>query len=133
MTFKRRVLAFLSRKPFIIIPLAITLWTMLTQEEEDKPLDALAAYKSVAKPTFAFNGVCGPHCDDLILHAPGECKVCDYYPTLQQLLVDLRVNYTGGRKAGFATSFAERRRPLHCVYAWEGNRTSVTDSECTIG
>lgn len=36
-----------------------------------------------------------PHCDAMILHAPGKCLVCDYYPNRQQDRVDSNTNFTG--------------------------------------
>lgn len=36
-----------------------------------------------------------PHCDDRILHAPGECSVCDLYPVKQKGRVAARIAFTG--------------------------------------
>jgi len=36
-----------------------------------------------------------PHCDQRILHAPGECWACDMYPDWQALREKWGVAYTG--------------------------------------
>jgi hypothetical protein len=36
-----------------------------------------------------------PHCDQRILHAPGECKYCDMSPEWQELRVTWAIAFTG--------------------------------------
>ena len=36
-----------------------------------------------------------PHCDQRILHAPGECEVCDLHPIWQDLRIAWGVAFTG--------------------------------------
>ncbi len=36
-----------------------------------------------------------PHCDQSVLHAPGECKYCDSYPEWQALRVVWGIAFTG--------------------------------------
>lgn len=36
-----------------------------------------------------------PHCDARVLHAPGECAVCDHYPEKQQERRDIGIAFTG--------------------------------------
>jgi hypothetical protein len=36
-----------------------------------------------------------PHCDQRILHAPGECEYCDMAPEWQQLRIDWGICFTG--------------------------------------
>lgn len=36
-----------------------------------------------------------PHCDERVLHAPGECRYCDIYPEWQQLRKLWGIAYTG--------------------------------------
>lgn len=36
-----------------------------------------------------------PHCDSRILHAPGECEVCDMHPEWQALRLVWRIAFTG--------------------------------------
>jgi hypothetical protein len=65
-----------------------------------------------------------PHCDSLVLHAPGECQVCDLYPTAQAKRIKDRINFTGQRVKGRTKCPSERRRPLSDINAWGGNRPS---------
>lgn len=60
-----------------------------------------------------------PHCDDLVLHAPGECKYCDHYPDRQAERVSSGVNFTG-----HGPDPASGRRPLEIINRWPGNRVS---------
>lgn len=41
------------------------------------------------------SGGTSPHCDGDILHAPGECAVCDLYPLTQRNRMRSRVAFTG--------------------------------------
>lgn len=36
-----------------------------------------------------------PHCDQAILHAPGECEYCDLRPDWQEYREAARINFTG--------------------------------------
>lgn len=36
-----------------------------------------------------------PHCDSRILHAPGECEVCDHFPGWQDLRMLWGIAFTG--------------------------------------
>ena len=36
-----------------------------------------------------------PHCDNKILHAPGECEVCDKYSDWQEARKNMGINFTG--------------------------------------
>ncbi len=57
-----------------------------------------------------------PHCDSLVLHAPGECVYCDMYPDAQaKRLVD-GVNFTG-----HGEDPASAVRPLEIINRWGGN------------
>ena len=44
-----------------------------------------------------------PHCDQRILHAPGECDYCDECPEWQQLRLDWGICFTGHEPDGFNT------------------------------
>ena len=44
-------------------------------------------------PTF-------PHCDQRVLHAPGECQYCDMCPEWQQLRVAWGIAFTGHAPRG---------------------------------
>lgn len=67
-----------------------------------------------------------PHCDDLVLHAPGECEFCDLYPRRQRDRQRARVRFTG-ELVGFypyetEPCPSEKLRPLDVIEAWPGNR-----------
>lgn len=36
-----------------------------------------------------------PHCDQRVLHAPGECQYCDHYPEWQELRTYWGIAFTG--------------------------------------
>lgn len=74
-----------------------------------------------------------PHCDSRILHAPGECSVCDVYPKWQELRYYWGIAFTGYTPEG-------TELPCPADYArgdshaqWHGNRASkrlgTNDSE----
>ena len=62
-----------------------------------------------------------PHCDQRILHAPGQCVYCDQFGPLQEARLDQRVNFTGEYREGFSQCPAERERPLETINRWYGN------------
>lgn len=44
-----------------------------------------------------------PHCDQRILHAPGECRYCDEHPEWQALRRAWGINFTGHDEPGTIT------------------------------
>ncbi len=69
-----------------------------------------------------------PHCDSLVLHAPGACVYCDHYPERQKQRIRDRINFTGCSTPGWEKCPAERRRPLATVNRWGGN-VAVTEAQ----
>lgn len=63
-----------------------------------------------------------PHCDSLILHAPGECKFCDVYPSWQQGRMQGRVNFTNHHDSDLAECPSTWRRDDETRDRWPGNR-----------
>lgn len=63
-----------------------------------------------------------PHCDSLVLHAPGECAFCDDYPEKQARRMYGRVNFTGHHDPNKSPCPAEARRSLDHIERWVGNR-----------
>lgn len=62
-----------------------------------------------------------PHCDPRILHAPGECNICDKYPSLQKARRKMMINFTGQNEPNFGPCPADATRPgTHSL--WPGNR-----------
>lgn len=62
-----------------------------------------------------------PHCDDLVLHAPGECRFCDHFPARQQERVDAGINFTGQHDPDKDPCMSEVNRPLEKINRWPGN------------
>ncbi|HET6372995.1 MAG TPA: hypothetical protein VFG76_06795 [Candidatus Polarisedimenticolia bacterium] len=63
-----------------------------------------------------------PHCDALVLHAPGACPYCDRHPDWQQLRQMWGINFTGEHDSSKIACPAERRRSLDTINRWPGNR-----------
>lgn len=64
-----------------------------------------------------------PHCDEWVLHAPGECIHCDKYPKRQELRNTYGINFTGDTTEPprpWACP-AEMARPLEKIELWYGN------------
>ncbi len=72
-----------------------------------------------------------PHCDDLILHAPGKCWACDLYPKRQQLRLDLLIAFTGEgwEHTNLRPCPAEASRPLEKIERWGGNVARTTEQQ----
>lgn len=66
-----------------------------------------------------------PHCDQMILHGPGECTYCDYYPDWQNLRVSWGIAFTGheiGINGSVVPCPADVARPDGAHQMWGGNR-----------
>lgn len=64
-----------------------------------------------------------PHCDQRILHAPGECEFCDHYPEWQAIREAWGIMFTGYEpEAGELPCPADYARPRVIHDAWGGNR-----------
>jgi hypothetical protein len=68
-----------------------------------------------------------PHCDQRILHAPGECEFCDCHPDWQELRQFWGIAYTGYEPE-------EKELPCPAEYArgeavnyWPGNRPHLEE------
>jgi hypothetical protein len=67
-----------------------------------------------------------PHCDRLVLHAPGECSYCDAHPDWQELRILWGINFTGKNEPDKALCPAERRRSVRMINQWPGNTPRPT-------
>jgi len=64
-----------------------------------------------------------PHCDNAVLHAPGECVYCDAYPAWQRYRQVARIAFTGHEPIENETMCpSEVRRPVEVIQQWNGNR-----------
>lgn len=80
-------------------------------------------------PQTAFGGVpweqsgSAPHCDQRVLHAPGECESCDLFPNWQQARIVQGVAFTGREPVdGEVFDPASLFRTAEQINAWPGNR-----------
>lgn len=62
-----------------------------------------------------------PHCDQRVLHAPGECEYCDDRPDWQQLRHLWMINFTGHHEIGKQPCPAEAARGMASINSWGGN------------
>lgn len=64
-----------------------------------------------------------PHCDQRILHAPGECDHCDKHPDWQALRQLWGIAFTGYQPEGKELPDpATAARGIECVNTWTGNQ-----------
>lgn len=77
-----------------------------------------------------------PHCDQRVLHAPGECKFCDDCSLLQFVRHAWGINFTGHHQietdngTAMLPCPAEVSRPLDLINRWGGN-TARTVAQVT--
>ena len=62
-----------------------------------------------------------PHCDDRILHAPGECEFCDMHPDYQEARVLAGINFTGHNDPDKRPCPADKARGPQSYNRWGGN------------
>jgi hypothetical protein len=63
-----------------------------------------------------------PHCDQRVLHAPGECEYCDMHPDWQEIREAWGIAFTGYEPdAGELPCPATVKRPLDVINMWGGN------------
>jgi len=62
-----------------------------------------------------------PHCDQLILHAPGSCDHCDSHPDWQALRIAWEINFTGEEDPQKAPCPSAKYRPAYLAHRWHGN------------
>lgn len=89
------------------------------------------------KPEDSWDGVY-PHCDGRVLHAPGECTICDEYArALQKLRMVWNINFTGHHEEVSADGTwmlpcpAEVARPLSIINQWGGNTPKTHKEDFT--
>jgi len=70
-----------------------------------------------------------PHCDQRVLHAPGECQYCDREPIWQALRLLWGIAFTGHEPAdGEMPCPSDYRRGTGQAHTWGGNRPTEVDA-----
>lgn len=68
-----------------------------------------------------------PHCDQSVLHAPGECGYCDSRADWQALRHYWGIAFTGHTPdAGQIPCPSDARRGVGGAHVWGGNRPAAT-------
>lgn len=63
-----------------------------------------------------------PHCDQRVLHAPGECRYCDMTPQWQELRSAWGIAFTGHEPAaGQLPCPSDHARGTGGAHVWGGN------------
>jgi hypothetical protein len=63
-----------------------------------------------------------PHCDQRVLHAPGECDYCDKSPHLQAARIIWEIAFTGHLATGHQLPCpSDAQRGLGGAHVWPGN------------
>lgn len=65
-----------------------------------------------------------PHCDQRVLHAPGECQYCDEHPEWQALRIAWGIAFTGYEPEPDKKELpdpATVMRPVSTINRWGGN------------
>lgn len=72
-----------------------------------------------------------PHCDQAVLHTPGECVYCDLCPEWQELRQAWGIAFTGKKPGPDEMSCpSDFRRGLNAAGAhWPGNRAEPPSTE----
>lgn len=73
---------------------------------------------------WAMSNIEFPHCDQRILHAPGECEYCDCYPFWQRLREAWGIAFTGHIPDPDSDTLmcpADYARDPDVYNAWPGN------------
>lgn len=74
-----------------------------------------------------------PHCDQLILHKPTTCEVCDARQDWQALRVMYGINFTGENDPDKSPCPSEKLRATYLAHRWPGNRpTNIELTEADL-
>lgn len=74
-------------------------------------------------PTGVDQEYFAPHCDQSVLHRPGDCQWCDKYPAWQHYRQVARIAFTGHEPVdGEVPCPSDARRGLGQAHVWGGNR-----------
>lgn len=88
-------------------------------------------------PLFKSSGASFPHCDARVLHAPGECAVCDLHVDDQRQRISAGIAFTGhAPKIGEEPCPADLARPPGSSGwhgRWGGNVPAADQGESSDG
>lgn len=63
-----------------------------------------------------------PHCDNRVLHSPGECQYCDMYPDWQEARQSMGIAFTGKAPTDFQSPCpSDFHRGTGGAHVWGGN------------
>ena len=82
-----------------------------------------------AKTTVLTDMVQFPHCDQRVLHAPGECEFCDEQPMWQYLRQAWGIAFTGYEPENKELPCPANYARGETVDYWPGNRAFVEDDD----
>ena len=74
-----------------------------------------------------------PHCDQRILHAPGECNYCDENPNWQELRVAWGIAFTNYEPEGTELPCPANYARGDLVNKWGGNQAKKFDRDTGDG
>ena len=75
-----------------------------------------------------------PHCDQRVLHAPGECKYCDKHGEWQALRIAWGIAFTGYEPEGKELPDpATNARGLRSINSWGGNVAKLEEGKDEVG
>lgn len=86
---------------------------------------AYADYLSTLPTSGSF-----PHCDEFVLHAPGECVYCDRHPDWQDARIRYHIAFTGrgtGKASNLRPCPSEVLRPVEKINRWPGNQARIDE------
>ncbi len=67
-----------------------------------------------------------PHCDQAVLHAPGECVYCDKHPEWQDVRLMWGIAFTGHEPVADEVACpSDMRRGVGGAHDWDGNRPAA--------
>lgn len=73
-----------------------------------------------------------PHCDERVLHAPGECVFCDAHPAVQKAREFAGVNFTGHTDPDKAPCPSDAVRGVAGAHVWGGNHPATMYSDGSL-
>lgn len=89
-------------------------------------------FKKVKPAPLAYQIQVFPHCDPRILHAPGECEVCDKHFEWQQLRNMWGIAFTGYEPEGIELPCPADHARGDQHTQWEGNQALKPDTQDLI-